>query len=177
MEQFDRAFDAMPRLGVELLPTGMVESAFLDGLAGAFFFFNDTATTEIYTLSLHDALPISLAEHEAQRLAQPGNFVGAQRAGRPQRVDARTPQRFDVINVPHSGDATLVEQQRLDRGAAAQLQELTQPARREPRCQRLDAQHPMERQARVRGVLGGSLRAQGPLPLSPPVVVFHEIRS
>src|SRR2546423_6016802 len=27
-----------------------------------FFFFNDTATTEIYTLSLHDALPI-LAQH------------------------------------------------------------------------------------------------------------------
>src|SRR5256885_4246669 len=34
-----------------------------------FFFFNDTATTEIYTLSLHDALPISLAalaEREGQ---------------------------------------------------------------------------------------------------------------
>src|SRR5256885_10064864 len=30
-----------------------------------FFFFNDTATTEIYTLSLHDALPIS-------RTAAPG---------------------------------------------------------------------------------------------------------
>src|SRR6202165_6329342 len=27
-------------------------------LADTFFFFNDTATTEIYTLSLHDALPI-----------------------------------------------------------------------------------------------------------------------
>src|SRR2546429_2529521 len=27
-----------------------------------FFFFNDTATTEIYTLSLHDALPISRAK-------------------------------------------------------------------------------------------------------------------
>src|SRR2546422_5391569 len=27
-----------------------------------FFFFNDTATTEIYTLSLHDALPISLEQ-------------------------------------------------------------------------------------------------------------------
>src|SRR3712207_7075390 len=26
--------------------------------AGSLFFFNDTATTEIYTLSLHDALPI-----------------------------------------------------------------------------------------------------------------------
>src|SRR3954464_16103264 len=29
----------------------------------AFFFFNDTATTEIYTLSLHDALPIYVALH------------------------------------------------------------------------------------------------------------------
>src|SRR5258707_11679450 len=28
-----------------------------------FFFFNDTATTEIYTLSLHDALPICFLEH------------------------------------------------------------------------------------------------------------------
>src|SRR2546427_3101727 len=28
-----------------------------------FFFFNDTATTEIYTLSLHDALPISPLRH------------------------------------------------------------------------------------------------------------------
>src|SRR2546427_3874695 len=31
----------------------------------ALFFFNDTATTEIYTLSLHDALPIS--GHRAER--------------------------------------------------------------------------------------------------------------
>src|SRR5256885_12198845 len=30
-----------------------------DGLCSSVFFFNDTATTEIYTLSLHDALPIS----------------------------------------------------------------------------------------------------------------------
>src|SRR2546430_11833597 len=32
-----------------------------------FFFFNDTATTEIYTLSLHDALPISDAGLQAYR--------------------------------------------------------------------------------------------------------------
>src|SRR5260370_19210193 len=31
------------------------------------FFFNDTATTEIYTLSLHDALPISGADGRHQR--------------------------------------------------------------------------------------------------------------
>src|SRR2546430_14526060 len=30
-----------------------------------FFFFNDTATTEIYTLSLHDALPISRSQFNA----------------------------------------------------------------------------------------------------------------
>src|SRR5260221_14760777 len=32
-----------------------------------FFFFNDTATTEIYTLSLHDALPISTERRCPQR--------------------------------------------------------------------------------------------------------------
>src|SRR2546426_6502526 len=31
-----------------------------------FFFFNDTATTEIYTLSLHDALPISFSRFAAR---------------------------------------------------------------------------------------------------------------
>src|SRR5256885_6533520 len=33
-----------------------------------FFFFNDTATTEIYTLSLHDALPIYRNRTTGQRL-------------------------------------------------------------------------------------------------------------
>src|SRR5436309_16142731 len=33
----------------------------------SFFFFNDTATTEIYTLSLHDALPICLRSSGMQR--------------------------------------------------------------------------------------------------------------
>src|SRR5258708_26133556 len=32
-----------------------------------FFFFNDTATTEIYTLSLHDALPICSKKKDGQR--------------------------------------------------------------------------------------------------------------
>src|SRR5690349_24256411 len=34
-----------------------------------FFFFNDTATTEIYTLSLHDALPIYSAAQSLSRAA------------------------------------------------------------------------------------------------------------
>src|SRR3712207_7563753 len=36
-----------------------------------FFFFNDTATTEIYTLSLHDALPISPVEQQAGPIRRP----------------------------------------------------------------------------------------------------------
>src|SRR3712207_8305261 len=42
------------------------------------FFFNDTATTEIYTLSLHDALPISLPSLHiplCQRLSRPSDEV------------------------------------------------------------------------------------------------------
>src|SRR5215204_4511886 len=35
-----------------------------------FFFFNDTATTEIYTLSLHDALPISVLAHHRAHASQ-----------------------------------------------------------------------------------------------------------
>src|SRR5262249_60509344 len=35
-----------------------------------FFFFNDTATTEIYTLSLHDALPISPPHGDRARAAR-----------------------------------------------------------------------------------------------------------
>src|SRR2546427_7988663 len=43
-----------------------------------FFFFNDTATTEIYTLSLHDALPISWAiEGSHRRDAEQGESAHA----------------------------------------------------------------------------------------------------
>ncbi len=37
-----------------------------------FFFFNDTATTEIYTLSLHDALPILRVEYKDEVTAGNG---------------------------------------------------------------------------------------------------------
>src|ERR1017187_10942973 len=45
-------------------PSGLCcgPSSFLLQLFLCFFFFNDTATTEIYTLSLHDALPISVVD-------------------------------------------------------------------------------------------------------------------
>src|SRR5216683_5233042 len=49
-----------------------------------FFFFNDTATTEIYTLSLHDALPISaqLAGHVHRLVLGVGDAAPEQRDGK-----------------------------------------------------------------------------------------------
>src|SRR3712207_8070188 len=45
-----------------------------------FFFFNDTATTEIYTLSLHDALPISaLARPPPRGCGRPAGQRGPDR--------------------------------------------------------------------------------------------------
>src|SRR2546430_16299800 len=52
-----------------------------------FFFFNDTATTEIYTLSLHDALPISHPPARRAGPVAPGRRVRDQHA--PDRKSTR----------------------------------------------------------------------------------------
>src|SRR2546427_8275542 len=68
--------------------------------ASLLFFFNDTATTEIYTLSLHDALPIS-------------RTPARDRAARQQGEPAREPdpaqeghRRRDPVRVPRSEEHT-----------------------------------------------------------------------
>src|SRR5258705_10910301 len=48
-----------------------------------FFFFNDTATTEIYTLSLHDALPISHRGRHQRQGGSAGRFEGERHHGPP----------------------------------------------------------------------------------------------
>src|SRR5258706_5338861 len=48
-----------------------------------FFFFNDTATTEIYTLSLHDALPISAALQLARHVRRRAGTQSGRRAESP----------------------------------------------------------------------------------------------
>src|SRR3712207_9090251 len=58
-----------------------------------FFFFNDTATTEIYTLSLHDALPISLNRVTAS--ARGLTSVATTRPPWVARCRAWTPQPVD----------------------------------------------------------------------------------
>src|SRR5688572_32965394 len=50
-----------------------------------FFFFNDTATTEIYTLSLHDALPIFSSRRASRRCAA-GSSLRPRRCSYPTSV-------------------------------------------------------------------------------------------
>src|SRR2546426_8581408 len=84
--------------------------------ARSFFFFNDTATTEIYTLSLHDALPISGAIRDVRVLCERAEVatrmentlvapygVGGGHAGRTGRVVSNpgTPHEREV---PGQGD-------------------------------------------------------------------------
>src|SRR5687768_18465236 len=58
------------------------------------FFFNDPATTEIYTLSLHDALPIYLAEQDMrQATASAGTAIALPRAF----IDPRSGAATSVI--------------------------------------------------------------------------------
>src|SRR3989442_5726675 len=60
-----------------------------------FFFFNDTATTEIYTLSLHDALPISRGSPGARFPPPPR---AACRASSPRRARRSRPSRTGTAN-------------------------------------------------------------------------------
>src|SRR5260370_33379165 len=69
-----------------------------------FFFFNDTATTEIYTLSLHDALPISaclrqLPHAAGGRHAQPGHGHLPEHAARHGRSEEHTSELQSHLNL------------------------------------------------------------------------------
>src|SRR6266478_7704895 len=55
----------------------------------AVFFFNDTATTEIYTLSLHDALPSSPRDARSSQCASPWRSSRTARSSPPCRPISR----------------------------------------------------------------------------------------
>src|SRR2546430_10664018 len=70
----------------------------------SFFFFNDTATTEIYTLSLHDALPI-LFDHVVRfslSAALLGIALSAVRRGTRRNLDRRRDRKSTRLNSSHS---------------------------------------------------------------------------
>src|SRR6266446_10801619 len=66
------------------------------GLSGLFFFFfNDTATTEIYTLSLHDALPI----RSPARLSPPASRRGSTGSPKATRSEEHTSELQSPCNL------------------------------------------------------------------------------
>src|SRR3989449_11621718 len=71
-----------------------------------FFFFNDTATTEIYTLSLHDALPISLNPHYIEALVHRAIVLNG--LGREAEADAAFRRAAQVGGEPREGFAAHV---------------------------------------------------------------------
>src|SRR2546422_8066691 len=77
-----------------------------------FFFFNDTATTEIYTLSLHDALPICRRRVRASPGSRPR--ASRRRARRGLRHTACGPPPATIHgNAPRSEEHTSELQSRL----------------------------------------------------------------
>src|SRR3712207_7912042 len=79
---------------------------------GLLFFFNDTATTEIYTLSLHDALPIfvaggcgaggGVAEPRDRRVAVGQGRHGVGRAAGDRRPRAHRDRKSTRLNSSHA---------------------------------------------------------------------------
>src|SRR3712207_7205139 len=80
-----------------------------------FFFFNDTATTEIYTLSLHDALPISRswlgllaatprpsASHSTQRVSSAPPSIGGIRNQPNSKSDSSRDRKSTRLNSSHA---------------------------------------------------------------------------
>src|SRR6266704_7195938 len=59
-----------------------------------FFFFNDTATTEIYTLSLHDALPISRGSRST---GTPRSWPVPTGSARSEEHTSELQSRFDLV--------------------------------------------------------------------------------
>src|SRR5258708_10365902 len=82
----------------------------------SFFFFNDTATTEIYTLSLHDALPILtvLAIHRGEQTLNPGPDVALRegdllivKARREALIEVKQTEGMEIVPDLHVGDRDL----------------------------------------------------------------------
>src|SRR5215475_15638642 len=69
-----------------------------------FFFFNDTATTEIYTLSLHDALPVGVVDDRVER-RQPrqARIVRVREHVWPPSLVARGRNAVPALGYPTSG--------------------------------------------------------------------------
>src|SRR3712207_7783638 len=70
-------------------------------ISSRFFFFNDTATTEIYTLSLHDALPIFSMDSSLRRIPYK-SFLGVAVRGSRSSTGRRSDRKSTRLNSSHA---------------------------------------------------------------------------
>src|SRR5256885_13190447 len=98
-----------------------------------YFIFNDTATTEIYTLSLHDALPISSREAECgvpkRRRARraPGPAPRRDGRGRPRTAgrEARSEEHTSELQSPCNLVCRLLLEKKKNRSHRAHIDDMT----------------------------------------------------
>src|SRR5215208_8090305 len=86
----------------------------MDGIVNFSFFFNDTATTEIYTLSLHDALPLWVSAERAGPARPP---VADGRSNSPPTAADRKSTRLNSSHVAISYAVFCLKKKRKHRGA------------------------------------------------------------
>src|SRR5260370_10087280 len=84
------------RMICRLPPYGLMSLSGARSRSSLFFFFNDTATTEIYTLSLHDALPIFFF---AGGGAAEGSGLARTRPVNPDRSEEHTSELQSHLNL------------------------------------------------------------------------------
>src|SRR5256885_12181680 len=99
-----------------------------------FFFFNDTATTEIYTLSLHDALPISRTATPS-----PSRSAGSARSPASRCPPARSEEHTSELQSPCNLVCRLLLEKKFPRHAVHNRRKASQAARN-PRQRQTTAQ-------------------------------------
>src|SRR4029077_21296807 len=80
------------------VPSGHIYDGLIASRVSCLFFFKDTATTEIYTLSLHDALPIS-AGRRARWTHRPGRGGRRRRGVSADRSEEHTSELQSHLNL------------------------------------------------------------------------------
>src|SRR3989442_11077898 len=93
-----------------------------------FFFFNDTATTEIYTLSLHDALPIYTHASTCCNMRDWCGCVGRLPAGTSYfQIDRRSEEHTSELQSrPHLVCRLLLEKKKAQNPRLAQVRQLVE---------------------------------------------------
>src|SRR3989442_13871746 len=91
-----------------------------------FFFFNDTATTEIYTLSLHDALPICFSLRPPMAVTSPRSVISpvmatSARTGIPVSAERSEEHTSELQSRPHLVCRLLLEKTYITDARAAVL--------------------------------------------------------